>query len=98
MERDAKYGFAAPVAGQVPCPYCQAPISLPVEDVLAGNPIACSSCGATLQTDRESSAAALGALERWHAGTAEARERASQGATAASDRKPRSPRRRKPRP
>ncbi|MGD8497952.1 MAG: hypothetical protein PVG82_03530 [Chromatiales bacterium] len=63
--------------GQIPCPSCQAPLALPIEAVLAGQPIVCQGCGLELTTEREASRDALEALGRWHAETRAAREAAS---------------------
>lgn len=55
--------------GRIPCPECAEPLELPVESVLFGRPIPCSSCGLELTADSQASGAALDALSRWYAET-----------------------------
>lgn len=60
--------------GTIPCPFCRAPIALPITSVLAGLPIRCSACDAELTADRSQSADALDKLGKWYAETQAARD------------------------
>ena len=82
-----------PGSGVIPCPFCQTPIPLSVERVLASQPLHCNGCDAVLTLNAEACADTLDALRRWH----------SESAAPAADTRPTGdepvmiPRRRKPR-
>ena len=81
--------------GQIPCPSCGQPLVLPVEAVLAAQPIVCSACGLEMTTEREVSHKALNALSRWYQGTQAARSTVGSGSgSPATDGAGRQPRRR----
>lgn len=69
--------MSATAPGKIPCPSCGAPLPLPVESVLAGEPIVCQLCGLELAVQQETSREALAALARWHEETADARAKAA---------------------
>jgi hypothetical protein len=62
---DVTHRFA-PLArqGSIPCPFCGGAIAVDPVEVLRGDEVACTHCGATLTVDRAASGAALDALAR----------------------------------
>ncbi|MEQ9609080.1 MAG: hypothetical protein RLN99_15585 [Kiloniellaceae bacterium] len=74
--------------GRIPCPDCGKPLALPIEAVLAGQPIACDACGLELQVKQEDSKMALAALGRWYDETAPARAVAATGSPSSAGNDP----------
>ena len=80
-------------AGTIPCPFCQTPIILDLQSILAGRPLCCTQCNAELQLNRASSAAALQQLQSWK----DDMERAQQPVASTAEEPVMIPRPRKPR-
>ncbi|NPU93226.1 MAG: hypothetical protein HPY82_15055 [Gammaproteobacteria bacterium] len=80
-------------AGNIPCPFCRAPIILDLQSILAARPLRCTQCDAELQLNRDASIAALDQLQHWHS----AMEQAQQPVVSTPDEPVMIPRQRKPR-